>query len=114
MLNCVEPAEEVVVSFRVVAAVAVSLGAVGASGCSDHSVHSCGVGDYKPTGQRGFATPRRVLSSALVANPSLSREGWRAASHGASAVQFRSGDDTVDVVKRSDGKWVIGAVTVCH
>jgi hypothetical protein len=102
------------VSLRVVTAVAVGLGALGASSCSDNSVRSCAVADYRPTGQRGFATPRRVLSSAQIANPSLSRDGWRAASHGASAVEFRSGDDSVDVVKRSDGKWVIGAVTVCR
>ena len=98
---------------RSVAGVAVSAGVLGVSGCAN-SVHSCGAGDYKPTGQRCFATPRQVLGSALAANPSLSRDGWRAASRGASAVEFRSGDDSVDVVKRSDGRWVIGAVTVCQ
>jgi hypothetical protein len=98
---------------RSIAAVAASVGVLGVSGCG-YSVRSCGVGDYKPTGQRGYATPQRVLRSALAANPSLSPDGWRAASRGASAVEFRSGEDSVDVVKRSDGRWVIGAVTVCQ
>jgi hypothetical protein len=48
---------------RTIAAVAVSVGVLGVSGCGN-SVHSCGVGDYKPTGQRGFATPRQMLKSA--------------------------------------------------
>ncbi len=64
---------------RSVAGVAVSAGVLGVSGCAN-SVHSCGAGDYKPTGQRGFATPRQMLRSALAANPSLSQDGWRAAS----------------------------------
>ena len=51
---------------RSVAGVAVSVGVLGVSGCAN-SVHSCGVGDYKPTGQRCFATPRQVLGSALAA-----------------------------------------------
>ena len=42
------------------------------------------------------------VSSALAANPSLTRDGWRAASRGANAVEFRSGDDSLDVVKRSE------------
>jgi hypothetical protein len=98
---------------RSIAAVAVSVGVIGVSGCED-SPHSCGVGDYKPTGQRGFATPRQVLRPALAVNPSLPQDGWRLASQGARAVEFRSGDDSVDVVKRSDGLWVIGAITNCH
>jgi hypothetical protein len=98
---------------RTIAAVVVSVGVLGVSGCGN-SVRSCGVGDYGPTGQRGFATPRQVLRSALAANPSLSQDGWKVASRGASAVEFRSGADSVDVVKRSDGQWVIGAVTACQ
>jgi hypothetical protein len=77
-------------------------------------VHSCGIGDYAPTGQHGFATPQQVLKSALAANPSLSQDGWRTASRGTRAVEFRSGDDSIDAVKRADGLWVIGAVTNCQ
>jgi hypothetical protein len=96
-----------------IAAVAVCVGVLGVSGCGN-SVHSCGVGDYGPTGQRGFAMPRQVLRSVLAAYPSLSQDGWKVASRSASAVEFRSGDDSVDVVKRSDGNWVKGGVTVCQ
>jgi hypothetical protein len=100
---------------RAFAAVAVAVGAgvLGIAGCGN-SVHSCGIADYVPTGQHGFATPRQVLSSALVANPSLSQDGWQKASQGTRAVEFRSGDDSVDAVKRADGLWVIGGVTNCQ
>ena len=98
---------------RTIAAVVACLVVLGVSGCGN-SVHSCGVGDYGPTGQRGFAMPRQVLRSVLAVYPSLSPDGWRVASRGTDAVEFRSGDDSVDIVKRSDGLWVIGGVTVCQ
>jgi hypothetical protein len=98
---------------RTVAAAVACIGVLCASACGG-SVRSCGVGDYEPTGQRGFATPRQALRSVLAVNPSLSQDGWRAASRVASAVEFRSGDDSVDVVERSDGRWVTGGVTICQ
>jgi hypothetical protein len=98
---------------RVIAAVAACMGVLGVSGCGN-SVHSCGIGDYGPAGQRGFAGPRQVLRSVLPAYPSLPQDGWKVTSRGAGAVEFRSGDNRVDVVKRSDGKWVVGGVTVCR
>jgi hypothetical protein len=97
---------------RTIAAVAVCLGMLGASGCGN-SARSCGVADYGPTQQHGFATPRQALRSVFAVNPSLSRRGWTAASAATRAVEFRLGDDSVDVVQRTDGQWVIGAVTVC-
>jgi hypothetical protein len=98
---------------RPLAIVASSVASLGICGCGN-SVHSCGVGDYASTGQHGFAMPKQVLRSVLAVNPSLAQDGWRRASRGASAVEFLSGDDSVEVVKRSDGRWVIGAVTNCR
>jgi hypothetical protein len=97
---------------RAVTVAVACIGVLGASGCGN-SVHSCGVGDYKPTGQRGFASPRDVLRSVLAAYPSLFQDGWTA-SRGTRATEFRSGEDSIDVVRRSDGQWVTGAVTVCQ
>jgi hypothetical protein len=88
------------------------LGMLGASGCA-HSTQSCAVADYGAGQFHGLVTPRQALTSAIAAYPSLSRDGWVTASRGASAVEFRSSDDVVDVVKRSDGQWQIGAVTIC-
>ena len=98
---------------RIIAAALACVGVLGVSGCGG-SVHSCGVADYMPTGQRGFGTPRQALRSVLTVYPSVSQDGWRMASRGASAVEFRSGDDSVDVVERPDGRWVVGGVTVCQ
>jgi hypothetical protein len=98
---------------RTMAAAAACLGVLGVSGCGN-SVHSCGVGDYGPVGQHGFAKPRQVLRSVLAVDPWLSQDGWVAASRAARAIEFRSGNDSVDVVKRSDGEWVVGAVTAGH
>ena len=71
-------------------------------------------GDYGPAAQHGFAKPRQVLRSVLAADPWLSQDGWVAASRAVHAVDFRSGNDSVDIVKRSDGEWVVGAVTACQ
>ncbi len=96
------------------AAAVACLGAIGVSGCGS-SVPSCGVGDYGPAGQRGFAMPRQALRSELAIRQQWpSSGGWVAASWAARAVEFRSGNDSVDIVKRSDGEWVVGAVTVCQ
>ena len=88
---------------RAIAAAVVCLSVPGVSGCVD-SGHSCGYGDYAVEGQRGFATPREVLRSVLAANPSLSQDGWLAASRAARSVVFRSGDDEVGILKKSDGE----------
>ena len=98
---------------RTMAAAAACLGVLGVSGCG-HSVHSCGVGDHGPAAQHGFAKPRQVLRSVLAADPWLSQDGWVAASRAVHAVDFRSGNDSVDIVKRSDGEWVVVAVTACQ
>lgn len=79
---------------RAVAVAVACIGVLGASGCGN-PVHSCGVGDYMPTGQRGFATPREALRSVVAAYPSLSQIGWTPANRGTRAVEFRSGDDSV-------------------
>lgn len=97
----------------IIAAAVACVGVLGVSGFGG-SVRSCGVGDYMPTGQHGFGTPRQALMSVLTVYQSLSQDGWRMASRGASAVQFRSGNDSVDVVERPDGRWVIGGVAVCQ
>lgn len=83
-------------------------------GCGS-SVQSCGVGDYGSAGQHGFATPRQALRSVLATHQQwLSLDGWAAASRAVRAVEFRSGHDSVDIMKRPDGKWVVGAVTTCQ
>ncbi len=86
---------------------------LGASGCGSPA-RSCGVADYGAAGQHGFATPRYALRSVLVADPWLPHQGWIAAHREARAVEFRSGNGSVDVVKRTDGHWLIGAVTACQ
>jgi hypothetical protein len=98
---------------RTMAIVAACLGVLGVSGCGN-SVQSCGAEVYGPVGQHGFAKPRQVLRFVLAADPWLSQDGWAAASRAARALEFRSGSDSVDIVKRSDGKWVVGAVTACQ
>ena len=99
---------------RTMAAAVASIGVLGVSGCGG-SAQSCGVGDYGPAGQRGFATPRQTLRSVLaIHQKGLSLHGWVAANRAAHAVEFRSGNDSVDIVKRSDGEWVVGAVTACQ
>lgn len=99
---------------RTAAAVVACLGVLGVGGCGG-SVQSCGVGDYGPGGQRGLASPRQALRSVLATHQQwLSLHGWVAATRAAHVVEFRSGNDSVDVVKRSDGEWVVGAVTACQ
>jgi hypothetical protein len=44
----------------------------------------------------------------------LSVDGWKAASRTARAMEFQSAKDSVDIVKRSDGQWIVGAVTACQ
>jgi hypothetical protein len=83
----------------------------GVSGCTGQS---CGIGDYAVEGQHGLATPREVLRSVLAVNPSLSRDGWLAASRTARSVVFQSGGDRVDVVKKSDGTWAVAATQACQ
>ena len=96
---------------RAIAAAVVCLGVLGVSGCTKHS---CGFGDYAVEGQRGLATPREVLRSVLAVNPSLSRDGWLVEGRTARSVVFRSGDDRVDVVKKSDGTWAVASTQACQ
>jgi hypothetical protein len=99
---------------RTMAAAVACLSAIGVCGCAS-SASSCGVGDNGLAGQRGFATPRQALRSELARHQQwLSLGGWVAASRAAHAVEFRSGNDSVDIVRRSDGEWVVGAVTACQ
>jgi hypothetical protein len=97
---------------RTMATAVAGLGVLGVTGCGN-SVQSCGW-DYGSAGQQGLANPRQVLRSVLAADPWLSQDGWVAASQAARAVEYRSGNDSVDIVKRSDGEWVVGAVTACQ
>ena len=97
---------------RSTVAVVACLAAVGVSGCSQHT-HTCAVSDYAE-GTGGYQTPQQALQSVLARpQPGLSRTGWKIGGRGASAVEFVSGDDSVDVVKNKAGRWVVGAVTVC-
>jgi hypothetical protein len=99
------------VRVRLIAAAVVCFGVLEVSACTEHS---CGIGDYAVDGEPGLATPREVLISVLAVNPSLSRDGWVAASRRARSVVFRSGDDRVDVVKKSDGTWAVAATQACN
>jgi hypothetical protein len=72
------------------------------------------MGDYAVEGQHGLATPREVLRSVLAVNPSLSRDGWLVEGPTARSVVFRSGDDRVDVVKKSDETWAVAATQACQ
>ena len=94
------------------AAVLAWLAMAGTCGCSS-SGQSCSVADY--VGSRGFATPEQALRSVLAAHPKwLSRRGYVAGERTAHGVTFRSGDDSVNVVKSSRGGWVVGGVTACQ
>ena len=95
------------------AAVMVCLAIAGISSCSSPG-RSCSVADYGGAGARGFATPEEALRSALATHPKwLSARGY-VAERTAHGVTFRSGDDSVDVVKSSGGGWAVGGVTACQ
>jgi hypothetical protein len=88
------------------------LAALGAGGCGGSG--TCSVADNGGNGG-GFATPQQALQSVLVTHPQwLSTHGWVPASRAASYVTYRSGNDSVDVVKARDGTWIVGAVTACQ
>jgi len=70
-----------------------------------------GWGTMAPLRSMGLRSRGRSL---LAADPWLSQDGWVAASRAVHAVDFRSGNDSVDIVKRSDGEWVVVAVTACQ
>jgi Tfp pilus assembly protein PilV len=96
---------------RTIAATVLCLGVLAVSSCT---AQSCGIGDYAVEGQHGLATPREVLRSVLAVNPSLSRDGWLVEGRTARSVVFRSGDDRVDVAKKSDGTWAVAATQACQ
>jgi Tfp pilus assembly protein PilV len=96
---------------RAIAAAVLCVGVLGVSSCTGQS---CGMGDYAVEGQHGLATPREVLRSVLAVNPSLSRGGWLVEGPSARSVVFRSGDDRVDVVKKSDETWAVAATQACQ
>ena len=94
------------------AAVIACLGIGGVSACG--SGQSCGVVDYGG-GAGDFATPYQALRSVLATHPRwLSAHGWGVAERTAHGVTFRSGNDSVDVVKASVGGWIVGGVTACQ
>jgi hypothetical protein len=98
----------------IAAALIACLAIAGISGCSG-SGQSCSVEDYGGAGAGGFATPQQALRSVLATHPTwLSVHGYVAAERTDHGVTFRSGDDSVDVVKSSGGRWVIGGVTACQ
>lgn len=95
----------------VTVAVVVCVGVAGIGACG--SGHSCRVADYGG-GAEGFTTPYQALRSVLAVHPKwLSAQGWGVAGRTAHAVTFRSGNDSADVVKVSDG-WIVGEVTACQ
>jgi hypothetical protein len=96
------------------AAVIACPGLLGVNGCSS-SGQSCSVVDNGAVGAPGFATPRQALRSVLATHPQwLSVRGWVMAERTAHGVTFRSGNDSVDVVKTSTGDWIIGGITACQ
>ena len=96
------------------AAVMACLAIAGVSSCSSPG-QSCSVADYGGAGAPGFATPEQALRSVLATHPKwLSVRGYVAAERTAHGVTFRSGDDSVNVVKSSGGGWVVGGVTACQ
>ena len=96
------------------AAMAACLAAVWVSGCSGGG-QTCSVADYGVAGQGHFATPRQALRSVLATRPQwLSTHGWVVAGHSAHGVSFRSGNDSVEVVRARGSRWDIGAVTACR
>jgi len=99
---------------RVAAAAAVLawLGILGVSACG--SGQSCGVADHGGSAG-GFTTPYRALRSVLASHPQwLSETGWAVGGRTAHSVTFRSGNDSVDVVKVSGGGWIVAGVTACQ
>lgn len=96
----------------VTAAMIACAGIVGVTACG--SGQSCSVADYGG-GADGFATPYQALRSVLATHPKwLSAHGWVVAGSTAHAVTYRSGTDSVDVVKISGGSWIVGGVTACQ
>lgn len=94
------------------AAVIVCAGTLGIGACG--SGQSCSVSDYGG-GAGGFATPYQALRSVLAAHPKwLSSRGWAVAERTDHAVTFRSGNDSVDVVKVPGDVWIVGGVTACQ
>jgi hypothetical protein len=88
------------------------LGISGVSACG--SGQACSVVDYGG-GAGGFATPYQALRSVLAIHPKwLSAHSWVAAERTAHGVKFRSGNDSVDVVKGPGDGWVVGGVTACQ
>jgi hypothetical protein len=95
------------------AAAIACLGVLGVSACSHGQ--SCSVADYGGAGAGGFTTPQQALRSVLATHPKwLSDHAWVEAEHTAHGVTFRSGNDSVDVVKATGGGWIIGGVTACQ
>jgi hypothetical protein len=89
------------------------LAVAGVSGCTHEE--TCGIADYGGGGTGGYQTARQALNSVLAQhNPGLSATGWVVKDKGAVGESFASGDDSVDVVKTSAGKWVVGGVTTCY
>ena len=96
------------------AAAMACLAMAGISGCGS-SGQSCSIADYGGAGAGGFTTPEQALRSVLATHPKwLSVHGYVVDERTAHGVTFRSGDDRVDVVKSSRGRWVVGGVTACQ
>ncbi len=98
---------------RVAATAIACLAVAGVSGCSHGQ--SCAVVDYDGEGAGGYQTPWQALNSVLALHEQwLSTSGWVLKDQGAQAVTFVSGNNSVDVVKTTAGKWVVGGVTACQ
>lgn len=96
-----------------IAAVIACLAVAGLTGCAQHE-ESCAVADMAGAGS-GYQTPQRALEALLATHPQwMSQTGWKQAGRYRTAVTFKSGNDTVDVVKTKAGRWVVGATTACQ
>jgi hypothetical protein len=96
---------------RIAAAVIVCLATAGAGGCAQQT--SCDTADYSASS--ASQTPRQALDAVLAKHVQwLSLTGWVITSRSANGVTFAAGNDTVDVLKTSGGRWFAAGVTACQ
>jgi hypothetical protein len=103
---------------------AVVLAGLALAGCDASASPESGSGSHNQcsgtsidfaAGAHGAATPRKALAAYLrTPPPGLPAGGWQRESTVPGGVVFRSGAGKVDLVRVSDGSWLVDEYTVCR
>lgn len=92
--------------------VSASVAVLGLTSCA--SAQTCAIQDLAAGGP-AFATPRLALASELaIRSQRLPLRGWVGTDRSAHGLTFRSGSDSVDILKNSGGQWSVAGVTTCR